>query len=177
MITFAPPAPRTPAAKGLGWLGSMSASLPSPSLPAETTITAPAALARRTASSTDEPGAFAAQAEVDHRRARSDRAVDAGGDVAIAELARLRSVGAAARPIGAQRDDRGVVGDADDAGVVARRGGDHRHVGAVIVERLDRAVAGNVAAGRVDPAGEFGAVGIDAGVDDARSSPRRRSRP
>ena len=50
---------------------------------------------------------------------------------------------------------------------VAGRGGDRADRRAVAVLVADSAVAGDVAAGRVDPAGELGEVGIDAAVDDS----------
>ena len=83
------------------------------------------------------------------------RGIDTGGDRVIEETAAVLGR-AAARIVRTLADDRRVEGDAHRVRVVARRGRDRADGGAVAAVVADAAVAGDVAARRIDPAGEFG---------------------
>ena len=165
MITDAGKLLRRDQANGSG-LAPFTGSVPS--LPAEMTRTMPALTARCIAASNGWPGVDAAERQVDDPGAGEARSVDACGDRVVEELA---AVGAGRRSmpgiVGALADDRRVERDAHRVRPVARRGRDRADRRAVAAFVADAAIAGDVAAGRIDPAGEFGEVRIDAAVDDA----------
>ena len=72
---------------------------------------------------------------------------------------------ATAWPVGTDRQQGCIKGNAVDAAVVARCQQDARHFGAMAIFIAQPAWSGGIAAERRDPPGEFGAGRIDAAVD------------
>ena len=138
-----------------------------PSLPAEMTSTMPALTARCIAASSRLPGVDAAERHVDDLGARVARGVDARGDRAVEKFA--SAVRALAQEPGESARSLTIVASNATpivSATVARRGGDRADRRAVAALVADAATAGDVAARRVDAAGELVEARIDAAVDD-----------
>ncbi len=169
MMTLPEDAADVAKASGLPPLGS------SPLLPAERTTRMPESAARAMAALTmllgSGPPSEMLITLAPLARARSI----ASGDVGIAVRAAV--VGIAIARIGrVERHDGRSEGDPQGSAAVARRRRHRGHRRAVALRVGDPAVGGDVAAGRIDLAGELGEVRIDAPYRRPRSSRPARSR-